>query len=102
MPTFIRDAEIQICFCAFSPDGSFEFEELLGGLDHPDIVARQDAGAQEEAHIPVALQLVQAAFFAQQAAQLHSWKTRRGSKLRSLSRKKTFSHLFSTPTREFK
>lgn len=87
MPTFIRDAEIQICFSASSPDGSFELEEFLGGLDHPDVIARQDAGAQEEAHIPVALQLVQAAFFAQQAAQLHSWKTRWGSK-------QTFSHLF--------
>lgn len=94
MPTFTRNAEIQICFSVFSPDGSFEFEEFLRGLDHPDIIARQDAGAQEEAHIPVALQLVQAAFFAQQAAQLHSWKTRWGSKLPSLSRKKTFNHLF--------
>lgn len=70
----------------FSPDGSFEFEESLGGLDHPDVIARQDAGAQEEAHIPVALQLVQAAFFAQQAAQLHSWKTTLGLTLGSLSR----------------
>lgn len=83
----------RLCFSVFSPDRSFEFEELLGGLDHPDIISRQDAGAQEEAHIPVALQLVQAAFLAQQAAQLHSWKTRRGSTLPSLS-KKTFNHLF--------
>lgn len=65
----------RLCVSVFSPDGSFEFEEFLGGLDHSDIITRQDAGAQEEAHIPVALQLVQTAFFAQQAAQLHSWKT---------------------------
>lgn len=57
-----------------SPDGGFQFEELLRGLDDPDVVAGQDAGAQEEAHVPVALQLVQAAFLAYQAAQLHPWK----------------------------
>lgn len=78
----------------FSPDGSFEFEELLGGLDDPDVVARQDAGAQEEAHVPVALQLVQAALFTQQAAQLHSWKTALGLAWRSLrsGRKSKHSH----------
>lgn len=59
----------------FSPDGGFEFEEFLRGLDDPGVVAGQDAGTKKEAHIPVALQLVQAAFFPQQAAQLHSWKT---------------------------
>lgn len=59
-----------------SPDGGFEFEELLRGLDDSGVVAGQDAGTQEEAHIPVTLQLVQAAFFTQQAAQLHAWKTR--------------------------
>lgn len=59
----------------FLPDGGFEFEEFLRGLDDPGVVAGQDAGAQEEANIPVALQLVQAAFFPQQAAQLHSWET---------------------------
>lgn len=59
----------------FSPDGGFQFEELLRGLDDPDVVAGQDAGAQEEAHVPVALQLVQAAFLPHQAAQLHPWKT---------------------------
>lgn len=75
----------------FSPDGSFELEELLGGLDDPDVIARQDAGAQEEAHVPVALQLVQAAFLTQQAAQLHSWKTRWGSKLPSLRGKKNLN-----------
>lgn len=58
--------------CAVSPGGGFEFEEFLGGLDDPGVVAGQDAGPQEEAHIPVALQLVQAAFLTQQAAQLHS------------------------------
>lgn len=78
----------------FSPDGSFELEEFLGGLDHSDIITRQDAGAQEEAHIPVALQLVQTAFFAQQAAQLHSWKTTWGLVLPSLSRRKTLGSLF--------
>lgn len=90
----------RMCWSAFSPDGSFEFEEFLGGLDHPDIVARQDAGAQEEAHIPVALQLVQAALFAQQAAQLHSWKTRLGLSFASLSRgwKRTCSTHLSLPT----
>lgn len=62
---------------AFSPDGRSEFEELLRGLDDPGVVAGQDAGAQEEAHVPVALQLVQAALFPQKAAQLHSWKTGR-------------------------
>lgn len=61
---------------ASSPDGGFKFEEFLGGLDDPGVVAGQDAGAQEEAHIPVTLQLVQAAFFPQQAAQFHSWKKR--------------------------
>lgn len=61
----------------FSPDGGFEFEEFLWGLDDPGVVAGQDAGAQEETNIPVALQLVQAAFFTQEAAQLHSWKTTR-------------------------
>lgn len=76
MATFVCNAGIS--FSVSSPDGSFELEEPLGGLDHPDVIARQDAGAQEEAHVPVALQLVQAAFFAQQAAQLHSWKTRWG------------------------
>lgn len=55
----------------FSPDGGFEFEEFLRGLDDPGVVAGQDAGAQEEAHVPVALQLVQAALLPQQAAQLH-------------------------------
>lgn len=78
----------------FSPDGSFEFEELLGGLDHPDVVPRQDAGAQEEAHVPVALQLVQAAFLPQQAAQLHSWKNKAGLTSPSLStgwKRKTFT-----------
>lgn len=59
----------------FSPDGGFEFEEFLRGLDDPGVVAGQDAGAQEEAHVPVALQLVQAALLPQQAAQLHSWNT---------------------------
>lgn len=52
----------------FSPDGSFELEELLRGLDDSGVVTGQYAGTQEEAHIPVTLQLVQAAFFAQQAA----------------------------------
>ena len=37
------------------PDGSLEFEELLGGLDDSGVVACQDAGAEEEAHVPVAL-----------------------------------------------
>lgn len=60
--------------CVSSPDGCFEFEELLRGLDHPGVVAGQDAGAQEEAHIPVALQFVQAALLPQQAAQLHPWR----------------------------
>lgn len=57
-----------------SPDGGFEFEEFLRGLDDPHVVAGQDAGAQEEADIPVALQFVQAAFLPQQAAQLHPWE----------------------------
>lgn len=56
----------------FSPDGGFKFEEFLGSLDDPGVVAGQDTGTQKEAHIPVALQLVQAAFFPHQAAQLHS------------------------------
>lgn len=59
----------------FLPDGGFEFEEFLRGLDDPGVVTGQDAGTQEETNIPVALQLVQAAFFPQQTAQLHSWKT---------------------------
>lgn len=63
----------------FSPDGGFEFEEFLRGLDDPGVVAGQDAGTQKEAHIPVALQLVQAAFFPQQAAQLHPWKATKSS-----------------------
>lgn len=58
----------------FAPDGSLELEELLGGLDDPGVVAGQYAGAQEEAHIPVTLQLVQAALLPQQAAQFNSWK----------------------------
>lgn len=58
----------------FSPDGGFEFEELLRGLDDPHVVPGQDAGAQEEAHVPVALQFVQAAFLPHQAAQLHPWE----------------------------
>lgn len=62
------------CWGFLSPDGSFEFEEFLWGLDDPGVVAGQDAGTQEEAHIPVALQLVQASFFTQKAAQLNSWK----------------------------
>lgn len=56
----------------FSPDGGFKFEEFLGGLDDPGVVAGQDTGTQKEAYIPVALQLVQTAFFPHQAAQLHS------------------------------
>lgn len=59
----------------FSPDGGFEFEELLRRLDDPGVVACQDAGAQEEPDVPVTLQLVQAALFTQKTAQLNSWKT---------------------------
>lgn len=60
----------------FSPDGSLELEEFLRGLDDPGVVTGQYAGAQEEAHIPVALQLVQAALFAQQAAQFNPCKNK--------------------------
>lgn len=58
----------------FSPDGGFQFEELLRGLDDPHVVTGQDAGAQEEADVPVALQFVQAALLPHQAAQLHPWE----------------------------
>lgn len=57
-----------------SPDRGFKFEEFLRSLDDQGAVTGQDAGAQEETHIPVTLQLVQAAFFTQQATQLDSWK----------------------------
>lgn len=59
---------------ALSPDGGFQFEELLRGLDDPHVVTGEDAGTQEEADVPVALQLVQAAFLPHQAAQLHPWE----------------------------
>lgn len=61
-----------------SPDGGFEFEEFLRSPDDPDVVAGEDAGTQKEAYVPVALQLLQTAFFPQQAAELHSWKTTKG------------------------
>lgn len=57
---------------SFLPDGGFELEELLRSLDDPGVITGQNAGTQEEAHIPVTLKLVQAAFFTQQAAQFHS------------------------------
>lgn len=72
-----RHANLRVGLSVVSPDGGFEFEEFLRGLDDPGVVAGEDAGAQEEAYVPVALQLVQAAFLPQQAAQLHSYKTRK-------------------------
>jgi len=68
---------------SLSPDGGFQFEELLRGVDDAGVVGRQDAGAQEEAHVPVALQLVQAALLAQQDAQLHPWTTTTTTELQS-------------------
>lgn len=56
----------------FSPDGCFELEEFLGGLDDSGVITGQYAGTQEEAHVPVTLQLVQAALFTQQAAQFNT------------------------------
>lgn len=58
----------------FSPYRGFKLEEFLRSLDDQGAVTCQDAGTQEEAHIPVTLQLVQAAFFTQQATQLNSCK----------------------------
>lgn len=47
------------------PDGGLQFEELFRCLDDPHVVTGQDAGPKEEAHVPVALQFVQAALLAQ-------------------------------------
>lgn len=69
---FFSDSKSGRGLSLFSPDGGFKFEEFLGGLDDPGVVAGQDTGTQKEAYIPVALQLVQTAFFPHQAAQLHS------------------------------
>lgn len=69
---FFSDSKSRRGLSLFSPDGGFKFEEFLGGLDDPGVVRGQDTGTQKEADIPVALQLVQTAFFPHQAAQLHS------------------------------
>lgn len=57
--------QCQNILCASLPGGGLEFEEFLRGLDNPSVVTGQDAGPQEEAHVPVALQLIQTALLTQ-------------------------------------